>query len=220
MVMRQRQVERLDKEREVLAGEIPEGVDRADGLPGLVDKLYGVGWLLAHAIWAEMCHVRRLSRNVIRYAGIDITVFSSGDRRAMGSSAGHCTRRPWLPARAHRLTISTTARSKPGARVTAGSRCSRWHGRWPGAATTLCVSSARRPGRRRRDKKKVRRGYGKRRSEGFAASAFTRLAAWTSPGSALLRLSGHTPSRQTGFLAGNTPDQTSWAGASGLRAPR
>ena len=50
---------------------------------------YGIGWLLAVIIWAEIGDVRRFtsSEQLVRYAGLDITVYSSDRKRAAGHLA-------------------------------------------------------------------------------------------------------------------------------------
>jgi transposase len=60
------------------------------GCRALIDAIYGVGELIAVTILAELGEVRRFqnSRDVVRYAGLDITVYQSDDRR----SPGHLSR--------------------------------------------------------------------------------------------------------------------------------
>jgi transposase len=47
---------------------------------------YGIGWLCAAIIWAEIGDARRFSSSdqVVRFAGLDITVYSSDGKRAPG----------------------------------------------------------------------------------------------------------------------------------------
>ena len=56
------------------------------GCRTLIDAIYGVGELTAVTILAELGEVRRFqnSRDVVRYAGLDITVYQSDDHRAPG----------------------------------------------------------------------------------------------------------------------------------------
>jgi transposase len=56
------------------------------GCRTLIDHIYGVGGLTAVTILAELGDVRRFqnSRDVVRYAGLDITVYQSDDHRAPG----------------------------------------------------------------------------------------------------------------------------------------
>jgi transposase len=52
----------------------------------LVQEIYGVGELIAVTILAELGDTRRFanSRDVVRYSGLDITVYQSDERRAPG----------------------------------------------------------------------------------------------------------------------------------------
>jgi Transposase IS116/IS110/IS902 family len=52
----------------------------------LIDQIYGVGALTAVTILAELGDVHRFenSRDVVRYAGPDVTVYQSDDHRAPG----------------------------------------------------------------------------------------------------------------------------------------
>jgi len=63
---------------------------KQSGCRGSVEKIYGVGGLTAITILAELGDVRRFhnSRDVVRYGGLDITVYQSDQRRA----AGHLSR--------------------------------------------------------------------------------------------------------------------------------
>jgi transposase len=56
------------------------------GCRALVDAHYGVGGLLAVAIWSELGDCRRFTRSmqVVRHSGLDVTVDASDRRRAGG----------------------------------------------------------------------------------------------------------------------------------------
>jgi transposase len=56
------------------------------GCGALVDQIYGVGGLIAVTILAELGDARRFqnSRDVVRYSGLDITVYQSDQHRAPG----------------------------------------------------------------------------------------------------------------------------------------
>ena len=56
------------------------------GCRALVDAQYGVGGLLAVAIWSELGDCRRFTRSmqVVRHSGLDVTVDASDRRRAGG----------------------------------------------------------------------------------------------------------------------------------------
>jgi len=60
------------------------------GCRTLIDQIYGVGPLTSVAILTELGDTRRFqnSRDAVRYAGLDITVYQSDTRR----SAGHLSR--------------------------------------------------------------------------------------------------------------------------------
>jgi transposase len=47
---------------------------------------FGVGWLCAAIIWAEIGDARRFSSSeqLVRYAGLDVTVYSSAGKRSSG----------------------------------------------------------------------------------------------------------------------------------------
>lgn len=81
-----RQVERLSAEIQVLGKEIRERAQAQPACRALVKAHYGVGPILAFAIWAEMGDPRRFtsSSDAVRYAGIDITVYSSDGKRSRG----------------------------------------------------------------------------------------------------------------------------------------
>jgi transposase len=56
------------------------------GCRALIDQIYGVGELIAVTILAELGDTRRFqnSRDVVRYAGLDVTVYQSDNHRAPG----------------------------------------------------------------------------------------------------------------------------------------
>jgi transposase len=59
---------------------------RQPGCRALVDDQYGIGGLLAVAIWSELGDCRRFTRSmqVVRHSGLDVTVDASDRRRAGG----------------------------------------------------------------------------------------------------------------------------------------
>jgi transposase len=73
----------FDRELRTIARKQP-------GARALIDQIYGVGGLTAVTIIAELGDTRRFhnSRDVVRYAGLDITVYQSDQRR----SPGHLSR--------------------------------------------------------------------------------------------------------------------------------
>ena len=54
-----------------------------------LQRLYGVGWLCAAIIWAELGDCRRFTKSdqAVRFAGLDITVYSSDGKRSPGRLA-------------------------------------------------------------------------------------------------------------------------------------
>jgi len=63
---------------------------RQVGCQALQARQYGVGWSCAAIMWAEIGDARRFSSSdqLVRFAGLDVTVYSSADNR----SPGHLSR--------------------------------------------------------------------------------------------------------------------------------
>ena len=115
-------------------------------------KHYGIGELTAVTILAELGDARRFSssRHAVRYAGLDITVHQSDQRRAAGHlsrqgppalrwalfEAAQAARRPAAP------TAATTTRPPSASAATAPA--SRSRASCSSAASTRCASSATR----------------------------------------------------------------------------
>ncbi len=74
---------------------------------------YGIGWLCATIIWAEIGDARRFtsSDQLVRFAGLDVTVYSSDTKR----SPGHLSRQgsPELRWAAFEAAKSATRRTSP-----------------------------------------------------------------------------------------------------------
>ena len=87
--MGMRQIERLDAELHPLRLELHRFARRQPGCATLRQRHFGVGPLTAVAIWAEMGDTRRFSSSddAVRHAGLDITVWSSDNKRARGHLA-------------------------------------------------------------------------------------------------------------------------------------
>jgi transposase len=115
-----RQVDRLTEELKVLGRDIRLRAQAQPACRALAAAHYGVGPLLAFAIWAEMGDPRRFSSSAdaVRYAGLDITVYSSDGKRSKGhlSRQGpsllrwRSTRRPCTQPILRRLTAPTIKR--------------------------------------------------------------------------------------------------------------
>jgi len=99
------------------------------GCRALTDQIFGVGGLTSVTILAELGDTRRFdnSRDVVRYAGLDITVHQSDAHRAPGIShakalprcAGRCMRPRNAPGFQPAPTARTTSSSPHGSAGTA-----------------------------------------------------------------------------------------------------
>ena len=76
----------LDMLRVPFDQELRAYARKQTGCRALVDQIYGVGGLIAVTTLAELGDTRRFqnSRDVVRYAGLDITVYQSDAHRAPG----------------------------------------------------------------------------------------------------------------------------------------
>ena len=99
------------------------------GCRTLIDEIYGIGPLTSVTILAELGDTRRFqnSRDAVRYAGLDITVYQSDQRRAAGHlsrqgppalrwalyEAAQAARRPSSPDRALLRTARRADRRQP-----------------------------------------------------------------------------------------------------------
>lgn len=83
-----RSIARIDEELGPLRQEFAALAGHQPGCRAL-DALYGVGPVLAVAIWAELgdCRRFRSSRDAVRHTGLDVTVHSSDEKRASGHLA-------------------------------------------------------------------------------------------------------------------------------------
>ena len=114
---------------------------------------YGIGWLCAAIIWAEIGDARRFSSSdqLVRFAGLDVTVYSSDAKR----SPGHLSRQgsPELRWAAFEAAKSAARRGSPDygyypswrsstTATTARTRPWRWNAKSCAAAITRCGSSA------------------------------------------------------------------------------
>ncbi len=83
-----RAISRIDLEIVPLRKELVAFASRQPGCRAL-DAMYGVGAVLAVAIWAELGDCRRFSssRDAVRHTGLDVTVHSSDQQRAPGHIA-------------------------------------------------------------------------------------------------------------------------------------
>jgi transposase len=84
-----RRIDELSAETEPLRAQLVGFARRQRGCQAL-QAHYGIGWLCAAIIWAEIGDARRFrsSDQLVRFAGLDITVYSSDAKR----SPGHLSR--------------------------------------------------------------------------------------------------------------------------------
>jgi transposase len=80
-----RRIDELSAEIEPLRAQLATFARRQAGCRALQTH-YGIGWLCAAIIWAEIGDARRFasSDQLVRYAGLDVTVYSSDAKRAPG----------------------------------------------------------------------------------------------------------------------------------------
>jgi transposase len=85
-----RRIDELSAEIEPLRAQLVSFAQRQRGCQALQARHYGVGWLCAVIIWAEIGDVRRFSSSdqLVRFAGLDVTVYSSDGK----CSSGHLSR--------------------------------------------------------------------------------------------------------------------------------
>lgn len=85
-----RRIDELTAEVEPLRAQLVEFARHQAGCQALQSRHYGIGWLCAAIIWAEIGDARRFhsSDQLVRFAGMDITVYSSDVKR----SPGHLSR--------------------------------------------------------------------------------------------------------------------------------
>jgi transposase len=85
-----RRIDELTAEIEPLRTQLVNFARHQPGCQALQARHYGVGWLCAAIIWAEIGDARRFasSDRVVRFAGMDITVYSSAGK----CSPGHLSR--------------------------------------------------------------------------------------------------------------------------------
>ena len=84
-----RRIDELSVEIEPLRTQLVSFARRQPGCQALQTH-YGIGWLCAAIMWAEMGDARRFasSDQLVRFAGLDVTVYSSAGKR----SPGHLSR--------------------------------------------------------------------------------------------------------------------------------
>lgn len=83
-------IDELSAEIEPLRAQLVNFARHQAGCQVLQARHYGIGWLCAAIIWAEIGDARRFSSSdqLVRFAGMDVTVYSSDAKR----SPGHLSR--------------------------------------------------------------------------------------------------------------------------------
>jgi transposase len=153
-----RRIDELSAQIEPLRTQLINFVQHQAGCRALQHH-YGIGWLCAAIIWAEIGDARRFasSDQLVRFAGLDVTVYSSDGK----CSPGHLSRQGspelrWaarsrqpsvLRAAVPRITPTTAGWRPSMTATTARTRPWRWSAKSCAAAITPCVSSAMPPWR-------------------------------------------------------------------------
>lgn len=85
-----RRIDQLSAEIDPRRTQLVDFARHQPGCQALQARHYGIGWLCAVIIWAEIGDARRFhsSDQLVRFAGLDITVYSPDDKR----SPGHLSR--------------------------------------------------------------------------------------------------------------------------------
>ena len=85
-----RRIDELTVEIEPLRAQLVDFARHQPACRALQARHYGIGWLCAAIIWAEIGDARRFgsSDQLVRFAGMDVTVYSSDTKR----SPGHLSR--------------------------------------------------------------------------------------------------------------------------------
>ena len=80
-----RRIDELTAEIEPLRAQLVDFARRQRGCRAL-QRHYGIGWLCAAIMWAEIGDARRFrqSDQLVRFAGLDVTVYSSDAKRSPG----------------------------------------------------------------------------------------------------------------------------------------
>jgi transposase len=116
-----RRIDELSVEIEPLRTQLIGFARRQAGCQAL-QRHYGIGWLCAAIIWAEIGDARRFSSSdqLVRFAGLDVTVYSSDGKRSPGHlsrqgspelrwaafEAAKCAARPGSPDHAYYRTLA------------------------------------------------------------------------------------------------------------------
>jgi hypothetical protein len=144
-----RMIDATDAEALPLKKELQRFVARQPACRALADAQYGIGGLIAVAVWSELgdCGASLVrSRRCVTPAWTSPSTHPTGAAlagscpgKAPRRCGGRCRRRPRTPRTCAAPTTTSTPRSRPA--TTARSPPSRWPASWPAAATTCCARS-------------------------------------------------------------------------------
>ena len=146
-----RMIDAITVESRPLKADLQRFGLRQPGCRALVDSQYGIGGLLAVALWSELGDCQRFARSeqVVRHSGLGVIVDQSDRRRAGGflSHQGPPTLRWALYEAAKNASHQRSPDPRPTtptSRITstASWRPSRWPASSPDAASTCCERSA------------------------------------------------------------------------------
>jgi transposase len=81
-----RRIDELSAEIDPLRAQLVKFARHQQGCQALQARHFGIGWLCAAIIWAEVGDARRFncSDQLVRFAGMDVTVYSSDGKRSLG----------------------------------------------------------------------------------------------------------------------------------------
>jgi transposase len=142
-----RMIDATDTEAQPLKKELQRFGARQPACRALVDAQYGIGGLIAVAVWSELGDCRRFSRSdqAVRHTGLDVSVDASDRRRA----GGFLSRPPDVAVGAVRGGQELVAPAQPRPRLLRGGqgpprRQDRRHLRGPQAGPPLLPRAAQR----------------------------------------------------------------------------
>ena len=182
-----RRIDALSEEIDPLRRQLVNFARRQPGCLALQARHYGVGWLCAVIIWAEIGDVRRFRRSdqLVRFAGLDVTVYSSDGKR----SPGHLSRQGSPELRWAAFEAARCA-ARPGRRTTPTT--TRWRTTSTVNGPTLAV-----------ERKLLRRCYHTLRDLGDAAVVAARPRTEVPPESC----EAHVPCPQPADACGRFPQR-------------
>jgi transposase len=136
-----RMIDATEVESQPLKRRLQQFGTKQPACKALVEAQYGIGGLIAVAVWSELGDCRRFSRSeqAVRHTGLDVSVDSSDRRRAGGFLSRQGPKQPRTAHISAAPTTTTTRRSSSA--TTARSPRSPWPASSPDGATTCCAKS-------------------------------------------------------------------------------